>query len=86
MGVFGSKGGLKQILLTGPESSGKSTLLYQMILRKKEWHSSPTLGFNYEEYQTERGDKAGIWDVGGDEAVIHFNSNCVVLVFNAVCI
>ncbi|CDW81367.1 adp-ribosylation factor-like protein 14 [Stylonychia lemnae] len=65
MGLFGSKSQLKQVLLTGPEGAGKTTLLYQMILRKKEWRATPTIGFNYEEIQSERGDRAGIWDVGG---------------------
>eukprot|EP00347_Sterkiella_histriomuscorum_P009737 403340077 len=65
MGVFGSKSQQKQILLTGPEGAGKTTLLYSMILRKKEWRATPTTGFNYEEIQSERGDRAGVWDVGG---------------------
>ena len=69
MGVLGSKNQQKQILLTGPESSGKTTLLYSMILRKKEWRATPTIGFNYEEVQSERGDRAGVWDVGGAASV-----------------
>lgn len=55
--------------MTGPEGSGKTTLLYQMILRKKEWRATPTIGFNYEELSSERGDRAGIWDIGGSASV-----------------
>ncbi len=55
--------------MTGPEGAGKTTLLYQMILRKKEWKATPTIGFNYEEISSERGDRAGIWDVGGSVSV-----------------
>jgi hypothetical protein len=73
MGILGSKNTLKQILLVGPEGSGKTTLLYQNILRKKEWKASPTIGFNYEELSNERGDKVGIWDIGGSDCVSSFN-------------
>ncbi len=69
MGVLNSKNVIKQILIAGPEGSGKTTLLYQMILRKKEWKATPTLGFNYEEFVSERNERAGIWDVGGSESV-----------------
>ena len=55
--------------MTGPEGAGKTTLLYHMILRKKEWKATPTIGFNYEEIANERGDRAGIWDVGGSTSV-----------------
>lgn len=40
-----------------------------MILRKKGWKATPTIGFNYEEVASERGDRAGFWDVGGSESV-----------------
>ena len=69
MGVLSSKGAIKQVLLVGPEGSGKTTLLYQMILRKKTWRATPTIGFNYEELSNERGEKAGIWDIGGSDSV-----------------
>ena len=67
--IFGSKSGLKCVLITGPEGSGKSNLLYQLILRKKEWKATPTVGFNYEEISNDRGDKCGIFDMGGSESV-----------------
>ena len=68
MGLFTSKNTMKQVMLVGPEGSGKTTLLYQMILRKKEWKATPTIGFNYEEVTTERGEKAGFWDIGGSQS------------------
>ncbi len=70
------------MLLTGPEGAGKSTLLYQMILRKKEWKATPTIGFNYEEISNERGDRAGIWDVGGSVSVTQILSLTLLIVSN----
>jgi hypothetical protein len=35
-----------------------------MILRKG-WVATPTLAYNYEELKNDRGEKAGIWDLGG---------------------
>jgi GTPase SAR1 family protein len=65
MGILNSTSALKQILLVGPLSSGKTTLLYQSILRKKEWKATPTIGFNYDEIASDRGDRLGVWDIGG---------------------
>ena len=63
------------MLLIGPKGSGKTTFLYQMILRKKDWEATPTQGFNYEEYVSDQGIRVGIWDVGGSDCV---NIICVL--------
>ena len=45
-----SKNGMNQILVTGPEGSGKTTLIYKKILRQLEdFTANPTVGFQYEE-------------------------------------
>ncbi len=50
MGLLSSKNALKQVLLTGPESSGKTTLLYNFRLPDFEPDKvTPTHGYNYEE-------------------------------------
>ena len=62
-----SKSTFKQIILTGPESSGKTTFLYQRVLKKSNFKPTQTIGFNYEEIVV-YDNTFSIWDVGGSEA------------------
>ena len=65
----GSSNASKQVLLSGLESAGKTTLLYNYKFDKKQdFKSEPTIGFNYEEIR-EKDDLIGFWDVGGKETV-----------------
>ena len=71
MGANIQKKDSTQILLIGPEQSGKTTLLYKQKLTNTQelGELNETIGFQYEEI--DNGDSAttcGIWDVGGGEA------------------
>ena len=69
MGGFSSKA-TSQVLICGPEKSGKTTLLYRKKLRDS-FTSNETIGFQYEELPVGNeasGAKVGFWDVGGGEA------------------
>ena len=61
-------------------------MLYQMILRKKEWKATPTIGFNYEELTNDRGDKAGFWDIGGSDTVILLLIHFIVIYAIGFCL
>ncbi|EPY73103.1 ADP-ribosylation factor-like protein 14 [Camelus dromedarius] len=67
MGLLKSKN-LKQaqILLLGLDSAGKSTLLYKLKLAK-DIVTFPTIGFNVEMIELERGLLLTVWDIGGQE-------------------
>ena len=68
-GIFSSNSALKQVLLVGPPSSGKTTLLYSMVLPKKEFKASATNGFNYEQLTVDRHGTVAVWDIGGSFTV-----------------
>lgn len=61
-------------MITGPEGAGKTHLLYKKrLLQGVEHPMTPTVGYNYEEIEsnTEESGKravAGFWDIGGGEA------------------
>lgn len=55
-----------QILLLGLDSAGKSTLLYKLKLAK-DIVTMPTIGFNVEMLELEKGLSVTVWDVGGQE-------------------
>ena len=65
-----SKNGMNQVLVTGPEGSGKTTLIYKKILRQVEdFTANPTVGFQYEEIKNQQENfTAGFWDIGGGDA------------------
>ena len=71
MGGLSSKKAPGQVLMVGPPESGKTTLLYKLVLQKKEWKADETIGFQYEEVRM--GDEpnspmVGVWDIGGGQA------------------
>uniref|UniRef100_A0A8D1Z1K1 ADP-ribosylation factor-like protein 14 n=1 Tax=Sus scrofa TaxID=9823 RepID=A0A8D1Z1K1_PIG len=69
MGLLNSKNAkAKQarILLLGLDSAGKSTLLYKLKLAK-DIETTPTIGFNVEMMELEKGLQLTVWDVGGQE-------------------
>lgn len=69
MGVCSSKDADKQVLLCGLDESGKTTLLYtEYGMHPEEFHTEPTLGFNFETVSVQR-QKVGVFDVGGQDAV-----------------
>ena len=68
MGALSSKKTPGQVLLVGPADSGKTTLLYELILPRKDWKADKTLGFQYEEIsggKEHQQYEVGVWDVGG---------------------
>ncbi|XP_028319776.1 ADP-ribosylation factor-like protein 14 [Gouania willdenowi] len=66
MGVPGSKPGKQaQVLMLGLDGSGKTTLLYKLKYNESV-ETVPTVGFNIETVETERGSPGlTVWDVGG---------------------
>ncbi|XP_077015263.1 ADP-ribosylation factor-like protein 14 [Tamandua tetradactyla] len=69
MGLLNSKNSKAkeaQILLLGLDSAGKSTLLYKFKLAK-DTATTPTIGFNVEMIEVEKGLLLTVWDVGGQE-------------------
>lgn len=69
MGLLSSKSSKVQearILLLGLDSAGKSTLLYKLKL-VKGIVTMPTIGFNVEMIELEKGLSLTVWDVGGQE-------------------
>lgn len=69
MGLLSSKSSKVQearILLLGLDSAGKSTLLYKLKLAKGIV-TMPTIGFNVEMIELEKGLSLTVWDVGGQE-------------------
>ena len=71
MGSLVSKHATSQILMLGPEKAGKTTLLYNQVLREHKLIPNPTVGFQYEESSAVLGTEtktAGFWDIGGGEA------------------
>ena len=61
--------GMPQILILGPESSGKTTLVYGETCDETE----PTQGYNREEKnfldKNPLGKKVGVWDISGKEVL-----------------
>lgn len=49
-GFFSAPPPLRQVIITGPPSSGKTAFLYSLVLKGKDFKPTVTLGFNYEEY------------------------------------
>ena len=70
MGNMLNNKNLSQILVCGPEGSGKTTLIYKKILRQVEdFSANATIGFQYEEIKNQQENyTAGFWDVGGGDA------------------
>ncbi len=71
MGAIASKKTPGQVLLVGPPSAGKTTLLYKLVFQKDDWTATPTVGFQYEEVRSGDGPNAqavGVWDIGGGQA------------------
>lgn len=69
MGPCSSKGPKVQqarVLLLGLDGAGKSTLLYQLSLAQR-MVTLPTVGFNVETLEWDRGLWVTLWDVGGQE-------------------
>ena len=51
--LFNTKN-FSQVLVCGPEGSGKTTLIYKKILRQVEdFSANPTIGFQYEEIKNQ---------------------------------
>lgn len=65
-----NKSNQSQVLVCGPEGSGKTTLIYRKILRQVEdFSANPTIGFQYEEIKNSQENyTVGFWDVGGGDA------------------
>ena len=76
MGNMGNKA-TPQILICGPEKSGKTTLLYNAKKLRGAFTPTETVGFQYEEVPVSRGNNnsdsmtGGFWDVGGSEACMN---------------
>ena len=70
MGAFASKKTPGQVLMVGPPSSGKTTLLYKLKFKNKEdWKASQTIGFQFEEIrESADNNEVGVWDIGGGQS------------------
>ncbi|XP_069476327.1 ADP-ribosylation factor-like protein 14 [Ambystoma mexicanum] len=69
MGLAGSKHSkVKQarILMLGLDAAGKSTLLYKLKFNEP-FTTIPTIGFNVEMIQADKGFALTMWDVGGQQ-------------------
>lgn len=54
-----------RILLLGLDEAGKSTLLYRVKFSNTDVLTAPTIGFNVEMLQRDKGVALTVWDVGG---------------------
>ncbi|XP_032887070.1 ADP-ribosylation factor-like protein 14 [Amblyraja radiata] len=54
-----------RILLLGLDEAGKSTLLYRVKFSDTDVLTAPTIGFNVEMLQRDKGVALIVWDVGG---------------------
>ena len=74
MGQLVSKGATPQVLIIGPEGSGKTTALYKQKLKGGATLAkfAPTEGFQYEQERLPAGTDGekvcGFWDVGGGKS------------------
>lgn len=57
------------MLLTGPSQAGKTTVLYNLIFNKHDYHESKTTGFHFEQISGGEGlnkQIVGMWDIAGN--------------------
>ena len=68
MGIYGCKLQKQaQVLMLGLDGSGKTTLLYKLKYNESVV-TVPTVGFNVEMLETDRGSPSlTVWDVGGQK-------------------